>query len=77
MKPKAMESIGHAGNHMCAPKAWREVPNVTGDYDADATIMARKNTDLPDRLNLYIRRPRTGSGPLTGYSAYGNYHGDS
>jgi hypothetical protein len=73
MKYRAMEEIGHHGNHLVAPKAWREVPNLTGDADCDATIAHRSNTDMPARLNLYIRR----SGPITAYRGYHNYSGDS
>jgi hypothetical protein len=76
MKPNQMHSLAHGGTHgnRCAPKAWSDVPNVTGDYDLDATILHRGNTDLPHRLNLYTRR--TGSGPATGYSGYRNYSRD-
>jgi hypothetical protein len=77
MKAKLMESIGHHGNHVCAPKAWRAVPNLTGDSDLDGTIMFRKNEDLPARLNLYVTKRGTAYGPLTGYDGYHNYHGDT
>lgn len=60
MKPNQMHQVAHNGNHdQDAPKAWHNVPNVCGDYDLDATILHRSNKDLPDRLNLYIRRPRS------------------
>lgn len=72
MKSKEMRSIAHAGNHgsRCAPAAWNDVPVVSGDYDLDATIQHRGNSDLPHRLALYTRR--TGSGPATGYTGYKN-----
>jgi len=77
MKYLDMESIGHHGNHVVAPKAWREVPNLTGDADCDATIAHRSNTDMPARLNLYVTRRGTAYGPLTGYSGYRGYSGDN
>lgn len=76
MKPKQMLDIGHAGTHACAPKAWREVPVLSGDYDTDATLMARKNSDLPARLALHIRQPRS-AGPGTGYNGYRGYSKDN
>lgn len=77
MKPTEMEEVAHNGKHACAPKPWREVPNVTGDYDLDATIMNRRNADMPARLNLHVTKRGTAYGPLTGYGAYHNYHGDT
>jgi hypothetical protein len=76
MKYLDMESIGHHGNHVVAPKAWREVPNLTGDADCDATIAHRSNTDMPARLNLYIRRGNS-QGPGTGYNSYHGYSKDN
>ena len=75
MKPKDMMQIGHRGKHRCAPKAWRDVPNVTGDYDLDGTIAHRTNTDLPNRLALYAKGDAYG--PLTGYDGYHGYRGDN
>jgi len=75
MKPKAMRALAHSGNHVCAPKAWRDVPIVSGDYDTDATIAHRSNANLPARLELYTSRDAYG--PLTGYDAYSGYHGDN
>lgn len=71
MKSKAMQQIAHAGLHDCCPKAWRDVPKLTGDYDADATIMHRENKDLPDRLAMYTKRPRPAYGIRSGYGSYG------
>lgn len=76
MKASQMKQISHRGTHACAPKDWKEVPNVTGDYDLDATIMNRRNTDLPHRLALYTAQGNA-YGPLTGYNAYHNYRGDT
>jgi hypothetical protein len=77
MKPNQMHSIAHRGTHgsRCAPKAWSDVPNVTGDYDLDATILHRGNKDLPHRLQLYTRRS-AGGGAGTGYGGYRNYSRD-
>lgn len=77
MKAKDMEEIAHHGNHQVAPKAWRDVPNCTGDYDCDASIQHGNNSDMPTRLNLYVKRGENAYGPLTGYSGYKNYHGDT
>jgi len=76
MKPNQMHSLAHRGTHgsACAPKAWADVPNVTGDYDLDATILHRNNRDLPHRLQLYTRR--TGLGANSGYTGYRNYSRD-
>jgi hypothetical protein len=62
--------------HQCAPRDWRNTPNMTGDYDMDATIMHRKNLSIPDRLALYLRKPRSSYHPGTAYSGVSNYHGD-
>lgn len=58
--------------HRCAPKDWRHVPNLSGDYDMDKSIMRSNNKNLPDRLKLY----RVTSGPVTNYHGYDNYSGD-
>lgn len=63
-------------NHQAAPSPWRGTPNMTGDYDLDATIMHRKNTDLPARLAMYTRKPKVGYGPRTAYNGYSGLHGD-
>jgi hypothetical protein len=79
MKPNEMHRLAHNGCHDDdAPKAWRDVPNLTGDYDLDATILHRNNKDLPNRLKLYTKRGKGGTyGPLTAYNGYSNYHGDT
>lgn len=71
MKSKAMQELSHSGTHDCAPKAWRDVPVLAGDYDFDATILHRNNGDLPDRLALYTVRPRPAYGIRSGYGSYG------
>jgi hypothetical protein len=79
MKPTEMHALAHRGCHDCAPKAWHNVPKVTGDYDLDATIMHRKNKDMAARLNMYLATPRVVAGaygPRSGYTHQGGYHGD-
>lgn len=61
-------------HHLCAPKAWRTVPILSGDYDLDASIMHRSNKDMPSRLQLHLKKGTYG--PLTGYGGYSNMHGD-
>jgi len=76
MRPNEMHRLAHAGSHDGdAPKPWHDVPNCTGDYDLDATILHRSNKDLPARLALYTKR--NAYGYQTGYSGYRNYKGDS
>ena len=65
MKPNEMHNLAHSGCHQCAPKGWRDVPLVTGDYDMDATILHRRNKALPSRLGLYTKTR------VTAYSQYG------
>jgi hypothetical protein len=68
---------GEATTHDCAPKDWRDIPNVSGDYDLDATLMHRANPALPARLELYLKRGHGSYGPLTGYNGYHGYEGDN
>lgn len=63
--------------HQCAPRDWRNVPNVTGDYDLDATILNRTNGDMRGRLELYVRPKKASYGYLTAYNGYHNHQGDS
>jgi hypothetical protein len=65
-----MHNLAHQGCHDCGPKAWRNVPNVTGDYDLDATILHRNNPNLPARLKLYVKTKLKSYGPK-GYAGYG------
>ena len=77
MKPTQMHRMAHSGCHDCAPKAWHDVPKMTGDYDLDATILHNSNKDLPARLALYSKGCRGNAyGPVTGYTGYHNNHGD-
>ena len=77
MRPNQMHAIGHHGCHQCAPREWRNTPNVTGDYDLDATILHRNNKDLAHRLELYTRKSGKTYGMNTGYSGSHNYHSDT
>jgi hypothetical protein len=77
VKAKLMRALGQCGDHECAPKAWRDVPNLVGDYDLDATIQHRENPDLPRRLALYVKRGERAYGASSGYRGYRNYGGDS
>ena len=64
--------------HECCPKEWRNTPNFTGSHELDAVIHRNKNGNLPARMKLYADfRDHTAYGPLTAYSGYSNYHGDS
>lgn len=69
MKASAMRELAHNGNHQVCPSAWKDVPDLSGDYDFDATIEHRDNADLPDRLGMYLRRSRA----YAIRSSYGNY----
>lgn len=68
MNSKSMKAIGHCGTHECAPKDWRSVPALTGDYDFDATIAHRSNSDLPARLKQHVKR--NAYEIQNGYNAY-------
>jgi hypothetical protein len=63
--------------HVCAPQRDRRVPNISGDYDFDASILHSTNSDMANRLEYYVAKGPPGYGPLTGYSAYSNYSGDT
>jgi hypothetical protein len=75
MRPNEMHKLARQGCHDCdAPKGWHDVPNVTGDYDLDATILHRSNSDLPQRLRLYTKV--NAYGYRTGYGGR-NYGSDN
>ena len=63
--------------HTAAPQIWRRTPNITGDYEMDASIVHCKNASVPAKLGMYISGDGPGYGPLSGYNAYHNYHGDT
>ncbi len=71
--------------HQCAPIDWRHTPNMTGDFEMDASIMNAKakrlKTDLihhikADGLWNSIAPGDTAYGYRTGYRGYEGYHGD-
>lgn len=76
MKPTDMHRLAHAGCHDCSPRGWHDVPQVTGDYDLDATILHRSNKDLPRRLEMYVKHRVNAYGPRTAYDGYHGYSGD-
>ena len=64
-KPKAY------ANHECAPKAWRGVPNMSGDYDLDASMIygsGRKNPTVLEKVEQHLG---TGYVKLGNRTAYG------
>lgn len=71
-----MHALAHRGCHGVCPKPWKGVPNVTGDYDFDATIMHRSNRDIPARLKMHLATPAVTYGPRTSYHSYSGNHGD-
>jgi hypothetical protein len=78
MDKKAMLAMGGPTQcHQCAPRGWRDVPDVTGDFDLDASILHRHNKDLPHRLELYTKRGGKAYGPGTAYSGYRGYSQDN
>ena len=62
--------------HECAPKQWRQVPRLTGDYDMDASLMRIRNKDAIGRLKHHVVFDHVGYGPVTNYNGYRNYSGD-
>jgi hypothetical protein len=50
---------------------------MTGSYELDAVIARSNNKDLKSRLEFYLDTTDLAYGPLTGYSGYHNYSGDS
>jgi hypothetical protein len=49
----------NAPRHQCCPKAWRQTPDMTGDYDFDASIMHSGNRDMASKLRQHLKRPRS------------------
>jgi hypothetical protein len=77
MRPNEMHRLARRGSHRNdSPKSWHSVPNVTGDYDFDATILHRSNSDMPKRLQLYVKTKGPAFGPRTAYNGYHGYGGD-
>lgn len=73
-----MHRLAHQGSHRaCSPRPWRAVPKVTGDYDLDATIMHRGNSDLPHRLAQHLKQQAGPAySPRTNTNGYHGNHGD-
>ena len=46
--------------HDCAPKEYRHTPKMTGDYDLDATIMHRRNSDMAQKVTAKMRAKHGG-----------------
>lgn len=76
MRPTDMHLLAHRGCHVCSPRAWHDVPDVSGDYDLDATILHRPNKDLPLRLAMYVKRGGNAYGYRSAYNSYSGYSGD-
>jgi len=63
-------------NHSCAPRIYRKTPNITGDYDLDASIMHGKHSPaMQSKLETHIDTMHTIYGPR-GYDNYSGYSGD-
>lgn len=77
MRANQMRAMIQGRNHDACPKPWRDVPNLVGDYDLDATIMHRDNPALPQRLELYVKHTGRAYQPVTGYKGYHGYGGDN
>jgi len=63
-------------SHECAPKDWRNTPDMSGSYELDAVIKKSHNKDLPDKLKLHLEN-ETAYGARTGYDGYHGYGGDN
>ena len=77
MKRKEAFQASHGRTHMLAPKEWQSTPDITGDYDLDATLLHRHNKDLPHRLDLYVKDSLRSYGARTAYNSYRRYSGDA
>ena len=62
--------------HECCPKDWRKTHDITGSHELDAVIEKSKNGDMRAKLSDWISSDEA-YGPLTAYSGYSNYRGDS
>jgi hypothetical protein len=70
-----MKRPKHAQDHTVAPKMYRNTPNITGDYDLDASIMHGKHSPaMESKLKGHVKE--TVYGPKTGYDGYQGYSGD-
>jgi hypothetical protein len=50
-QPKGFIEYGKEG---CCPDDWNHVPNITGNFEMDASIMKSKNKDAHARLADHI-----------------------
>ncbi len=63
-------------NHTAAPEIWRRTPNITGDYEMDASIVHCKNKSVPGKLQSHLLNDSP-YGPRTAYDGYSGYKGDN
>jgi hypothetical protein len=81
MSKRGEESRGaglkdYVHSHQCAPKEWRGTHQITGHHELDAVIEQSKSAALHAKLSDYICTDEA-YGPLTAYSGYRGYRGDS
>lgn len=50
-QPKGFSEYGQGG---CCPEEWNHVPDMTGDYIMDGSIMRCKNGDAKARLEDHL-----------------------
>jgi hypothetical protein len=62
--------------HQCAPKEFKGVHDITGHHELDVVIEKSKNSSMKRKLEDFITHDEA-YGPLTAYSGYRNYRGDS
>ena len=63
------------GYHTFCPKAWRKIPNLTGDYDFDAGVAYSKSGAMKAKIHSHISKENS-YGYKTGYRGYSGYGGD-
>lgn len=66
----------YSQRHECAPREYRATHRITGHHELDAVIERSSNRDMKSKLSDYISTDAA-YGPLTAYSGYSNYRGDS
>lgn len=66
-----MKRPKNCSNHECAPRAWRGVPNQTGDYDLDASIMYGSGKNNPTVAEKVEQHLGSGYAKLGNRTAYG------
>jgi hypothetical protein len=69
-----MNEFTKKATHFCAPKAWRGIEMVTGDYDFDASIAKIGSRAGRDAIRSHLAREAYG--PITSYRGYDHYTGD-